>query len=592
MLLCPNCQTENRSGAKFCRNCATLLPVSSTKELVVVGEAPGKKDHTTVRLSKPLNPRNPMRTNTRPLPPSQAFFRRPDRAIFGDAFLASSLVFDDENQKIYLVSQLQVPNELRILECPNPKCGAFFPPRTDGPEKFCTDCGTPLSPSLQDLMLVERRIPVPENVAMIIEKGLSHGSIRAPLSTFEEYLGGMTRYCQIMPQVGGLEGIPESSQVLSWAVQLAHGLEYLHDNGIYFGGNLDSSSLGLVGDQAVWANFADSNLDPDGYVTDRKADLRAFVSLIYYLLTNKQKYEYDQNLSPGLNQVFEQGFTEPGYSDSSIFVAALEGFTAKPSAPVAIDYEVGKRTDVGMIRSLNEDSILTIEITRIQQSVSQPLGVFVVADGMGGHAAGEIASGTIVNAIAQQTAVELMPGQILQGANQDRSEWLRKAVENANKKVFDMRKSAGTDMGSTLVSAVLDGQTAYLTHIGDSRAYLVNEKEIRQLTTDHSLVERLIATKQITREEARHHPQRNVIYRTVGDKAQVELEVLVQNLQVGYYLLLCSDGMSGMVEDKAIHRIILESPSPQKACDALIDAANAAGGEDNISAIVVKIVQA
>jgi protein phosphatase len=83
-----------------------------------------------------------------------------------------------------------------------------------------------------------------------------------------------------------------------------------------------------------------------------------------------------------------------------------------------------------------------------------------------------------------------------------------------------------------------------------------------------------------------------VIYRTVGDKVQVELEVLVQKLQVGYYLLLCSDGMSGMVEDKAMHRIVLEAPSPQKACDALIDAANAAGGEDNISAIVVKIVQA
>ena len=220
------------------------------------------------------------------------------------------------------------------------------------------------------------------------------------------------------------------------------------------------------------------------------------------------------------------------------------------------------------------------------------MGVFVVADGMGGHAAGEIASGTIVNAIAQQVASELLPGQISKGSNQDRSTWLRQAVENANKRVFDMRKSAGTDMGSTLVSAVLDGQTAYITHIGDSRAYLVSEKEIKQITTDHSLVERLIATNQITREEARRHPQRNVIYRTVGDKAQVELEVLTQNLQIGQYLLLCSDGMSGMVEDRAMHRIVMEAPSPQQACEALIDAANAAGGEDNISIIIVKVIEA
>lgn len=533
-----------------------------------------------------------MRTNTKPLPPSQAFIRRPDRAIFGDAFLANSLVFDDENQKIYLVSQLRVTNELRILECPNPACGAFFPPRSDGPEKFCTDCGTPLSPSLQELVLVEKRTPVPENVATIIQRGLSHGSIRAPLSSFEEFLGGMTRYCQVMPQVAGLEGQPDTQQVLEWAVQLARGLDYLHDNGIYFEGMLDTRSLGLVGNRAVWANFSDSKIDPDGYVSERKADVRAFISLVYSLLTNRQSYEFDPKLPAGINQVFEQAFSEPGYENSLVFAAALEGFSEKPVPSAAIDYEIGKRTDVGMIRSLNEDSILTIEITRIQQSVSQPLGVFVVADGMGGHAAGEIASGAIVNAIAQQSAAELLPGQIAQGSNQDRSSWLRSAVENANKKVFEMRKSAGTDMGSTLVSAVLDGQTAYLTHIGDSRAYLVTEHEIRQLTTDHSLVERLIATKQITRAEARHHPQRNVIYRTVGDKAQVDLEVLVEQLQVGFYLLLCSDGMSGMVEDQAMHRIIMEAPSPQKACDALIEAANAAGGEDNISVIVVKITQA
>lgn len=592
MLLCPNCRTENRSGAKFCRNCATLLPVFSVQEMQESRTGDKANDRTTIRLSKPLNPRSPMRTNTKPLPPSQAFIRRPDRAIFGDAFLANSLVFDDENQKIYLVSQLQVPTELRILECPNPSCGAFFPPRVDGPEKFCTDCGTPLSPSMQELMLVEKRIPLPDNLASIIEKGLSHGGVRAPLSTFDEFLGGMTRYCQIMPQVSGLEEKPDAQQVLKWAGQLARGLDYLHDNGIHFAGKLDISSLGIVGDRAVWANFAESNVDPAGVISDRKDDVRAFITLVYFLLTNKHEYKYDAELSPGMNKVFEQAFTEPGYANSLIFAAALEGFSEKPAFIAAIDYEVGRRTDVGMIRSLNEDSLLTIETTRIQQSISHPLGVFVVADGMGGHAAGEIASGAIVNAIAQQAAIELMPGQIAQGANKDRSDWLRKAVENANKKVYEMRKTAGTDMGSTLVSAVLDGQTAYLTHVGDSRAYLVNEKEIRQLTTDHSLVERLVATKQITRAEARHHPQRNVIYRTVGDKTQLELEILVQQFQVGSYLLLCSDGMSGMVEDKVMQSIILEAPSPQKACDALIEAANAAGGEDNISVIVVKVVRA
>ena len=105
------------------------------------------------------------------------------------------------------------------------------------------------------------------------------------------------------------------------------------------------------------------------------------------------------------------------------------------------------------------------------------------------------------------------------------SNWLRIAVEAANTEVFNLRKSAGTDMGSTMIAAAVIGNQAFFTHIGDSRIYLINTKGIKRLTIDHSLVERLIATHQITREEARSHPQRNVIYRTIGDKPNIEIEV-------------------------------------------------------------------
>jgi protein phosphatase len=131
-----------------------------------------------------------------------------------------------------------------------------------------------------------------------------------------------------------------------------------------------------------------------------------------------------------------------------------------------------------------------------------------------------------------------------------------------------------------------------VAHIGDSRAYLINSQGIRRLTIDHSLVERLIATNQISREEARLHPQRNVIYRTIGDKAGVDVEVSSHSLEVGDHLLLCSDGLSGMVDDAAMQHAVLAAASPQAACDALIRAANDAGGEDNISVIIVKIVEA
>ena len=145
-------------------------------------------------------------------------------------------------------------------------------------------------------------------------------------------------------------------------------------------------------------------------------------------------------------------------------------------------------------------------------------------------------------------------------------------------------------MGSTLVAAAMVGNHAYITHIGDSRAYMVNQYEIRQITVDHSLVARMIASHQITREEARHHPQRNVIYRTIGDKPNIEVEIQRQILEVDEYLLLCSDGLSGLVNDDSMQRIILSAATPQEACDNLVKAANAAGGDDNISVILVKVV--
>jgi protein phosphatase len=270
-----------------------------------------------------------------------------------------------------------------------------------------------------------------------------------------------------------------------------------------------------------------------------------------------------------------------------VFEAVLDKFsTAK-----VVDFHLGHRSHVGMVRTLNEDSLLVLDLNRIQQSIAQLIGVFVIADGMGGHEAGEIASGTIIDTIARKALAELLPAQITKENRQDRLQWLREAVEHANKTVFDLRKSAGTDMGSTLVSSVVEGNTAHVAHVGDSRAYVINSQGIRQITTDHSLVERLIASNQISREEARVHPQRNVIYRTMGDKPKVDVEVSSHTLELNDHLLLCSDGLSGMLEDRVIYKTVMEAASPQAACDALIAAACAGGGEDNVSVIIIKIVQ-
>jgi serine/threonine protein phosphatase PrpC len=124
--------------------------------------------------------------------------------------------------------------------------------------------------------------------------------------------------------------------------------------------------------------------------------------------------------------------------------------------------------------------------------------------------------------------------------------------------------------------------------VGDSRAYLINEDGISQITTDHSLVERLVAMGQITADEARVHPQRNVIYRTIGDKEEAEADFFVRQLKPGDSLLLCSDGLSGKVEDAEIWRLVRRGRSPQEACEQLVQAANDNGGDDNITVIIVQ----
>jgi serine/threonine protein phosphatase PrpC len=596
MIICPACHTENRIGATFCKKCATRLPASSAatrplgidesgRQLDAVSPPPQTNTQTTRR------PAQVLRTGTRSLQDGQNYVRRPHGAIFGDNYLYEAVLFSDEQQHRYQVHQLDVAEEFRIHVCPNPSCGAVFPPRTVAMEKYCTDCGTELEAGGKNLIVIEAISPIPENIVRAAAKGLSHGSVRAPLAAFVERLAGQPRHCVVVTQVIALQDAPDTLQALKWGTLLARGLEYLHDNGVGFAGQVEPACIGLADGHPVWANFTNCVHHPDGYIFDRKDDTAALALLVFQWLTSKNQFERDPNLTPAVNRAFEPFYSGAGVEDGGELAARLERALQETAAPEDVDFRLGRRTHVGMVRNLNEDSLLTLELNRTQQSVSQPLGIFIIADGMGGHAAGEIASGTIVNSIAKKAAQELFYCQLsLTGAG-DCQKWLRDAVEAANSDVYALRKSSGTDMGSTLVAAVLDGNMAYIAHVGDSRAYRINPQGIQRLTLDHSLVERLIATHQISREEARFHPQRNVIYRTIGDKSKIEVDVSTNLLDPGDYLLLCSDGLSGMLDDQTILNKVLEAPEPQAACDTLVAAANAAGGDDNISVVIVQVVQ-
>ena len=237
-------------------------------------------------------------------------------------------------------------------------------------------------------------------------------------------------------------------------------------------------------------------------------------------------------------------------------------------------FRVGARTDAGRVREGNEDSYM----------VHEPL--YAVADGMGGHQGGEVASNLALQAL-ERIAQEPAP-------DGDSFPRLAEVVREAHQVVL---RRASTDpslagMGTTL-TAVLAGTGAriHVAHVGDSRAYLLRDGELSQLTRDQTLVQRLVDEGRITEQEAEIHPQRSILTNALGVDEEVEVDEASYELRVGDRLLLCSDGLSGMVSEEDIRRILEERDDPQDACEALVAAANEAGGQDNITAIILDAVQ-
>ena len=228
-------------------------------------------------------------------------------------------------------------------------------------------------------------------------------------------------------------------------------------------------------------------------------------------------------------------------------------------------FSSGARTDVGRGRPENEDSIL----------VDDAGGLWAVADGMGGHRAGEVASATAIETL--QDAYR--GGQPLDAA-----------VEAANAAVFSKAAddAALRGMGTTLTAvAVEDGHTALLGHVGDSRAYLLRDGAVTQVTDDHSLVEQLVREGRLSPEEAHTHPQRAIITRALGVDAEVEVDTYRVDLKPGDRLLICSDGLTNMLSDDTIGATLRRYADPQQAADTLVDMANQAGGDDNITVVVL-----
>lgn len=530
---------------------------------------------------------------THPLNHASTFLPRPPGAIFGGRFLLVEQTERSEDLHRYAVSQVRTGGSIRMRACQNEDCGAVFlaAQMLPGDQNFseCPDCGKPLGDEAPALVLIETRKPLFPGVVELTALRLAHRSVRPPLFTFQEVVAGENRVCLVAPKVSAIHTLPDAENILAWGADLARGLDYLHANGIYFDGQVKPQNFAVDRGRAVWADFSNAHLDVENAGRMDSKDVRALNGQLYAWLTGQSEYIYAPGLSAEVNAFFERALSGNGFSSGQEVAQVISLLLHGSILPVDLEFRSGHSTDIGQLRSLNEDSLLVVEMNRVNRSNVKSLGLYAVADGMGGHAAGEVASGIIVETLSRKAGSSLMSGKIENGL--DWLEWLRSAVESANQAVYDVRLSSHTDLGSTLVIVLVRSDQAYIANVGDSRAYRINHSGITQLTTDHSLVERLVATRQITRQEARHHPQRNVIYRTVGDRRKVEMDVTNYTLADGDRILLCSDGLSGMLEDNEIQQIVLDAESPQAACKALIDAANAAGGDDNITAILVEAVK-
>jgi PPM family protein phosphatase len=275
-----------------------------------------------------------------------------------------------------------------------------------------------------------------------------------------------------------------------------------------------------------------------------------------------------------------------------------------------IKLEAVALTDPGRERKVNEDRVWA---QVYEASEGETVGLFIVCDGMGGHLGGECASHWAVETVKielQKLFCPPDPRATVKIPDKDLESWqhtgqttrlsqqrkledrVREAVLKANRVVFEyaqQKPEEAADAGTTITMALVAGSRTIIANVGDSRTYLLRGDKMRQITKDHSLVASLVESKQIKPEEVFNHPQRNLIFRSLGNKLEVQVDTFVETLKGGDYLLLCSDGLWEMVQDeKIITRIIKESKTLEGAGQQLLEAANTAGGEDNIGLVIVK----
>jgi serine/threonine protein phosphatase PrpC len=343
------------------------------------------------------------------------------------------------------------------------------------------------------------------------------------------------------------------------------------------------------GYQRCWNCGAQENAEGDEFCIDCGAEL---------LNASYSMHEYPAEQSKDNEAHVLQGVIVNTFVDQGYTYVVEQPQAVQTAFPNGVHLLAASDSDAGNVRRSepNEDSTLVLQLQRVHESLAAPEGVFIIADGMGGHDNGQGASRMTISVIAERMVHELLAPPLESEKNdkeappQDEDSLialLQGSVEDANTALCQANQRAKTDMGSTITGFMVIADHAYILNVGDSRTYMLREGKLHQLTNDHSLVGQLVAGGLIEPDDVYTHPQRSQIYRSLGDKLNVQIDIFKQQIYPGDILLSCSDGLWEMVRNPQITEILSNAPDPQTACTQLIEAANTNGGEDNVSAVVV-----